>query len=285
MLSNELRVYSDAYIEFCEQLSAMGIVPSTSLEEFGSTYEVSDISSMNEFVEVMITKEISRDADIQFQISANQSLVEINGEIRELEIASDTRSTNEMWYDNIGTSSPALPQRANYSKYNIINLLVPGDIIYETQGGVAALVGHTAIVQGKYYDTTYSQYYIRTIEANQDGVVYGVIDDDRYDYRGSIFYEVPDASATQVSNSVSFSLAQVGKGYHLSGLLSGAVGTECNYLRTASEWYCSELVWAAYYNQGYGYNIYGSGIPKHVYSPAMVSRSSALLRLEVSYAS
>lgn len=108
------------------------------------------------------------------------------------------RSVTSKWYDNIGdnTTSPKLPQKANYDDYNLLSTVKKGDIVQETDGGIAYYTGHIAIIQGKYYDSGYKQYYLRTIEAGITGVVYGVLDDSRYDYRGVNVYYVTDATQT-----------------------------------------------------------------------------------------
>lgn len=87
------------------------------------------------------------------------------------------RAATKKWYDNIGTKSPKLPQKASYDKYSLMSYVKRGDIIEETFGLVAAITGHIAIVEGKFFDSTYQQFYFRTIEAGIDGVVHGVLDD------------------------------------------------------------------------------------------------------------
>lgn len=190
--------------------------------------------------------------------------------------AYSTRSS--MWQDNIGTSSPALPQEASYSDYNILSKVKKGDIVEETSGGVAALTGHIAIVQGKYWDSTYQQYYIRLIEAGVDGVVYGVLDDTRYDNRGINIYYVTSATSTQKTDAVDFCLDQLGKDYNWVAILNSSnpsgILYQCQSSSNSSSWYCSELVWAAYYNQGI--NLNGSYIPYNIYYPSTLASSSKL---------
>ena len=77
------------------------------------------------------------------------------------------------WYYNTGER---LPRAANYSKYNLLKIVEPGDIIYEANGGLG-VTGHIAIVEGVFYDEKYQQYYIRIIEAIDAGVCRSVLDD------------------------------------------------------------------------------------------------------------
>lgn len=151
----------------------------------------------------------------------------------------DPRSSgSSKWYYNTGTS---LPQAANYSKYNLLNTVKKGDIIYESQGGFG-ITGHTAIVEGKYYSSAYQQYYIRVIEAIDKGVVRSVLDDSRIVDRDSSVLRGVGASDTVASNATDFCIEQLGKGY----MLDFKKDTNPN----EPDWYCSELVWAGYYIQG-----------------------------------
>lgn len=164
---------------------------------------------------------------------------------------------------------------AYYDNYNILSTVKKGDIIEETEGLVAQITGHIAIVQGKYWDPIYDQYYIRTIEAGIDGVVFGVLDDERYDERGVTVYYVRNATTSQINSAVGFAKIQIGKPYALDIPLL----TFCNYNVDASNWYCSELVWAAYYNQGI--NLNGNTIPLNIYMPASLGDSTKLIRRSV----
>lgn len=147
-------------------------------------------------------------------------------------------SGSNKWYYNTGTS---LPQAANYSKYNLLSTLKKGDVIYESKGGFG-ITGHIAIVEGKYYSSTYKQYYIRVVEAISEGVVRSVLDDSRIDDRDSSVLRVVGASDIIASNAANFCVGQLGKSY----MIDFKKDTSPN----EPDWYCSELVWAGYYNQG-----------------------------------
>lgn len=146
--------------------------------------------------------------------------------------------SNVTWYYNTGTD---LPQQANYSKYNLLNTVKKGDIIFEANGGLG-ITGHTAIVEGIFYSDTQQQYYIRVVEATLLGVIRSVLDDERIDENAGTVLRVSDATESQINNAVSFCTSQLGKSY----LLDFAKDTSAS----ESNWYCSELVWAGYYNQG-----------------------------------
>ena len=146
-------------------------------------------------------------------------------------------SLNEDWYD-IGTS---LPHSVDYSTSDLLTFLKPGDLIYEATGGFG-ITHHSAIVEGVFYDTTYSQYYVRILEAVSDGVTRGLMTPTRFDEKEVSIYRLTDASSTQISAAISFFINQLGKPY--------AISTTKNASSSNPNWYCSELVWASYYWQG-----------------------------------
>lgn len=147
-------------------------------------------------------------------------------------------SGGSKWYYNIGTT---LPRSANYSKYKLLDSVKKGDIIYESKGGFG-ITGHTAIVEGKYYSSTYQQYYIRVVEAITDGVVRSVLDDTRVDEKDTVVLRVKGATDSIIANAINFCVGQLGKGY----MIDFQKDTSPN----EPDWYCSELNWAGYYNQG-----------------------------------
>lgn len=144
----------------------------------------------------------------------------------------------KQWYYNTGTS---LPQRANYSKYNLLSNVQKGDIIFEANGGFG-ITAHIAIVEGVYYDNVQKQNYIRIIEAIDDGVVRSVLDDQRVDDKDVYVYRVIGATNSTKNNAINFCISQLGKSYSLDFAKDTSI--------SEFDWYCSELVWAAFYNQG-----------------------------------
>lgn len=143
------------------------------------------------------------------------------------------------WHYNIGTT---LPANANpvYSKYNLLQKVQKGDIIHESKGGFG-ITGHTAIVEGIFYDSGKGVYYVRIIEAVGDGVVRSVLDDTRVDSKDVSIYRVP-TTYSKKSAAVSFTIGELGSSYYLD--------FKHDYSSSETDWYCSELVWAGYKNQG-----------------------------------
>ena len=52
-------------------------------------------------------------------------------------------------------------------------------------------------MEGTFYDAGQSQLYIRLIEVGISGVVYGVLDDTRYQHRSIAIHRVASASTSQ----------------------------------------------------------------------------------------
>lgn len=239
--------FSDAYISFSEQLAEKGVSAQTCLEDFISGYE-SFGGSIEQYITTLVEYETRQAPGLNNTVRQNLQIASeyfaAHSEASSAEYS--TRSTRGQWYDNIGETNPKLPQAADYSSYNILTKVKKGDIIHETSGGIATIVGHIAVVEGKYWDSTYRQYYIRTVEATLPTVTHGVLDDERYDYRGVDVYYVTNASDTQKSNAVEFCLSQIGKPWSLEVPLL----TEVSHSSSTVNWYCSELAWAGYYNAG-----------------------------------
>ncbi len=122
----------------------------------------------------------------------------------------------------------------NYFDYSVIEI---GDIIYETDT-IFFDSGHIAMITDYAYDSTYGSYY-RTVEAVEPTVSNGFLDDTRMiDYRVKIL-RVVGASTAQINVVRYFMNYQIGKSYSLNPI---RLNTNIN----SSEWYCSELVYAAY---------------------------------------
>ncbi|MCD7788139.1 MAG: hypothetical protein LUH59_04335 [Firmicutes bacterium] len=158
---------------------------------------------------------------------------------------SSVATSDESWFYNTATTLYVIP---DYSTYNLLGVVAAGDIIYEAKGG-GSITGHCTIVEGIYYSAKYNQYYIRIVESipddgEGDGVCRGILDDSRYDAREGTILRVTSATTSEKKAAVSFCTGQIGKDYELP--LLGGVSTSSS----SSDWYCSELVWAAYKAQG-----------------------------------
>ena len=170
-----------------------------------------------------------------------------------------------LWSFNIGNSldNITFEEKPTYGTYDLLNTVQPGDIIFEkNRAEVPAtpyFLHHVMIVEGIYEEThmingkAETSRYIRTIKATSKsddlpdkagGVVYGVLDDQRFDYTEATILRVPEATALQKNAAIQFMRSQLGKPYHISiDFLQHK-----NRLSSRENWYCSTLVWAAYMN-------------------------------------
>lgn len=203
-------------------------------DESSLTLELETASFQQEQV-----KEINFSTDVKDSLISNKAFTnETNLNYIDSSINLTSSSSGDgLWQYNTGTT---LPRAANYSKYNLLDIVKKGDIIHESKGGFG-VTGHTAIVEGIYYSSTYNQYYIRVIEAISDGIVRSVFDDDRLDAKEASIYRVPSATSTKINAAVAFSVSQLGDSYFLD--------FQKDY-DDQPDWYCSELVWASYKRQG-----------------------------------
>ncbi len=164
---------------------------------------------------------------------------------------SSSSSGSGKWYYNIGTS---LPSNANpvYSRYNLYNSVKKGDVIFESKGGFG-ITGHIAIVEGKYYNAAKDVNYIRVIEAIDEGVVRSCLDDTRVDDKDVILLRVTAATANNIDSAVNFCIGELGSSYFLD--------FQKDTSPAETDWYCSELVWAAYQHQGINIEVSGLNEP------------------------
>ena len=100
-----------------------------------------------------------------------------------------------------------------YSKYNLLDVVKKGDIIFEANGGFG-ITGHVAIVEG-IYSRGDGTNYIRLIEAIDVGVVRSILDDTRVDDKAVTILRVSSATATNISTAVSFCKGELGADYSL----------------------------------------------------------------------
>lgn len=125
-----------------------------------------------------------------------------------------------------------------------------GDILFSAEGFVVAghFTGHCAIIDGWYTakvkGTNETVKYLRIIEANEYGISYGLVDDVRMVKGEVTILHIKAASKEQIESATQFCESQLGKHYNLPIFLSEDTSKD------TAAWYCSELVWAAYMNQG-----------------------------------
>lgn len=203
-----------SYREKVLQYETKGYILDMSLEEYAQNYS----NKAFDFSKFLIKKTDNE--------NSNQQIA--------MYISSGGGST---YYYNTGTSRPS---SCNYSKYYLLSRIKQGDIFYEATGG-KGITGHVGIVEGKFY--TSKGYYIRVIEATPAyGVKRGVLDDTRVDERAISVWRVNTKDAIR-KEAVNFAISQLNKGYDLDVRRKGHAANQ-------KEWYCSELVWAAYYVNG-----------------------------------
>lgn len=168
------------------------------------------------------------------------------------------------WYYNIGTSLPA-NANPNYSKYNLLTKVKKGDTIYEAKG-FYGVTGHTMIVEGVFYDANFDTYYVRVIEAIGAGVVRSALDDTRVDARDVSIHRVTDATTSDINGAVNFCIGELGSSYSLDFAK--------DHSSSETDWYCSEVVWAGYYNEGIDIETNG-WLNEPGITPRDITRSSA----------
>lgn len=119
--------------------------------------------------------------------------------------------------------------------------LYDGDIIFENASSSATK--HAAFLYNNDQPSAFGEY-VQTIEAVASGVQYGFLDDERMVRFGVSIYRVySSAGSGVVAKAKDFIAAQVGKDYSINF-------TTTHTDRNSSAWYCSELVYAAYYSAG-----------------------------------
>ena len=131
-----------------------------------------------------------------------------------------------------------------------------GDIVWDTISEVGIdfndFITHMGMIVnpckvGKYVENGIDHYFrfVETIEAFAGGVRFGFLDDDRVLQCGTKVLRVAGASETARRNAVQFCLNQYDESYDLDLF-------ETNYNvpgNGRSRWYCTQLVFAAYYHQ------------------------------------
>ncbi len=149
-------------------------------------------------------------------------------------LGTDTIESNNQTLNSYFEYQPAM-SAFNYS------LLEDGDIIYESEAQGAK---HVAFLYDCAHKKEGNTTYFQTIEAVASGVQYGFLDDNRILRYGVCIYRVYRAKELNViTRAKNFIINQVGKKYSLDF-------TKTDVDENEQEWYCSELVFAAYWAGG-----------------------------------
>lgn len=176
--------------------------------------------------------------------------------------------SNAYYYD----TGLSCPDEADYSRSNLLDVVERGDIIYEAAGALG-ITGHIAIVEDVITDRYGNPEYIRLIEAIDRGVVRSILDDMRYLQRLATVMYVRGASDDDIDNAIDFCIGELGAGYKIDLQKDTEPGQ--------ADWYCSELVWAAYKNQGIDIEVSGNGEPG--VTPRDIKNSSLMVERDVTF--
>ncbi|MDR3223275.1 MAG: hypothetical protein LBT66_06055 [Methanobrevibacter sp.] len=202
------------------------------------------------------------------------SAVSANPSLNSLSIGHD-----KQWYTDIDINNPFNEGQPNYNKYNLLNALKPGDVIYSPTGFYNT-TGHIFILEDVFKDPNSNKSYIRCIEAGGyitnnkivAKVFYSILDDDRIDNSELEVYRLNDGlNASQLTTIFDFLKPQIGKPY------SVITGYPLPYSIDTNKWYCSLLVWAAYKNIGIDIQSKNSPFANLIVLPAEISKDSKLL--------
>lgn len=224
-----------AYTNVMNYAKKNGIDLGMSYDDFVSNYQGQSVASYEQEYYKVLSPQAFEKVVIGGEASVNSS-------------SSSSSSGDKIYYYNTGTSCPS---KATYGKYKLLSNVQKGDIIFEGNGGYG-ITGHIAVVEGIYSRGDGTQY-IRLIEAIDVGVVRSILDDKRVVDKDVTVLRVKNATSTQINNAVSFCVSQLGKKYKLDF----AKDTSKN----EKDWYCSELAWAAYKNQGIDIEVGGLNEP------------------------
>lgn len=243
--NNVIDKLQTGYTEIENRAQKLGVPFSMTFDEYKTAYDESGFESVQEYANTYL--------DIMEPTATPYSNNRISGII--------SFGLNS-WYYNIGTS---LPSNADpkYDTYHLYDNVKKGDIIFEANGGFG-ITAHVSIVEGKYYDAKKDVNYIRVIEAIGDGVVRSCLDDTRVNDNNVTVLRVSSATSTQINAAVSFCVGEVGSSYSLD--------FQKDTSSSETDWYCSELVWAAYKNQGIDTEV--SGISEPGITPRDIKNSS-----------
>ena len=232
--TREVLSYKDIFQKYYDyagdQLSEVGRSVPFSYEDFCEGYYTHDLS-IADYTEMVVEYTINN-YDV---FSDNNAIVPMDSSSS---ASADYILTSTTNYSP--TPSSVFKRVPIYNSYDYSPLL-KGDIVYETNTKFFDC-GHNAIISDLGHSSFYGPY-IQTIEAVKPKVSYGFLDDDRMVQYAVVILRVTNASTSDRSDAVYFCQGQVGKPYKLNTL-------RLNTSYNSDNWYCSELMYAAYYYTG-----------------------------------
>lgn len=232
------------YEKFSETIMEKNHIVHICLEDFADYYKEGNEDNcyrINDEIEVRLEKNIEKRNRI---IESNKNVSKI---VEESKSAQSGGSSTKHYY-NIGTDPNYKPSYSSTS--SILQVAQKGDVVLDKEGSLGKK-GHAAIVEGKFWSSKQKCYYIRLIEAIDQGVTYGLLDDIRALERDSVLYKVFVATDDKKAKAVEFCKDQIGDGWW--PVLSH------DYDGDQVVWLCSQLVWAGYRNQGIDIECSGGG--------------------------
>ncbi len=227
----------EAYAHVMEYADKNNIELSMTFKDFADNYKGGSVALYEQSYYSVFKKNTLADKIDLYNLNSDMFDIIDIGKGADRQSASSSSSKSGGYYYNTGTSCPS---KATYSKYNLLDTVKKGDIIYEA-AGFFYIAGHIAVVEGVYTRPGGGKY-IRVIEAIDNGVVRSILDDTRIDERDGHVLRVKNASTTVINNAVSFCVGELGSSYSLDFAHDTS--------SSETDWYCSELAWAAYKNQG-----------------------------------
>ena len=242
-LEEEERKLLEAYIAVADYAYLSNVELEISFELFVEKFRSSEYDLLEDFLTFILEF---------LRLQANEEPDTEVGEEPDAEIDEEpdaevdegfgARFGGSAYYYNTGLN---LPGQATFGRYLLLPNIRKGDILHE-EAGFFGLTGHSGIVEGKFFCTSRRIFFPRIIESIDAGVVRSIIDDRRIDDRDGIILRVSSATTTQIHNAVQFAVSQLGKPYPTITFwnLAGR-----NPAANSTTWYCSELVWAAFFHQ------------------------------------
>ena len=186
-------------------------------------------------------------------------------------------TNGETWYgiELNDDGKPIITYEIEYGDSNLLKYLKPGDIVYERNNAffIADWVKHIAIVIDVFQGDENNPAYVLMIEAmpsyngNDYGVVYSLMTPTRFIEKQVSIMRVKNATDEQIQGAIEFAKLQVEQ-------------DDIWFLKPWKEtdwennvWYCSELVWAAYYHQGIFLEPHDNSavLPEEIYESDAVS--------------
>ncbi len=260
------KTLEQAYVDVMAYAEKNGVELSMTLKDFTNNYNGGSVALYEQsYYSVLRKNTIAENFGPDLLNSDLFEVIDI-GKGAERQSSSSSSGKSGGYYYNTGTSCPS---KATYSRYKLLSNVKKGDIIFEAAGGFG-ITAHVGIVEGIYSRPGGGQY-IRIIEAIDKGVVRSILDDTRIDERKGTVLRVKNASSTTINRAVSFCVGELGSKYSLDFAKDTS--------SSETDWYCSELVWAAYKNQGIDIEV--GGINEPGITPRDIKRSNKVSTVNI----